>query len=107
MFFDARQQALAQRCDVLQARNAVLRQALAADSRALQAPLAVADQALAGGRWLRAHPQWVAVGVAVLVIWRPRRVWRLGARAWGAWRLWQRVQRWRAAAGPLLPQVRR
>jgi len=107
MFFDARQQALSQRCDAMQARNAELRQALAADSRVLQAPLALADQAVAAGRWLRAHPQWVAVGVAVLVVWRPRRVWRLGRRAWGAWRLWQRVQRWRAAVGPLLPPLRR
>lgn len=107
MLFDARQQALAQRCQALQAHNAALRQALAADSRVLQAPLVLADQVLAGGRWLRAHPQWVAVGVAVLVVWRPRRMWRLGNRAWGAWRLWQRAQRWLAAAGPLLPALRR
>ena len=93
MLFDRRQQALAQRCDDLQARSAGLR-------------LALADRALAGLRWLKAHPQWVGIGVAVLVVWRPRRVLRLGARLWGAWQLWGRVQRWQAAAGPLLPRRR-
>lgn len=106
MLFDRRQQALAQRCEALQARSAELRGALARDSQVIQTPLALADRALAGLRWLKAHPQWVGIGVAVLVVWRPRRAWRLGARLWGAWRLWGRVQRWQAAVGPLLPRRR-
>lgn len=104
MFFDSRQQALEQRCDSLQLRSGLLRDRLARDSRVIQTPLALADQALAGWRWLKAHPQWVGVGVAVLAVWRPRRVWRLGVRLWGAWRLWGRVQRWQAAISPLLPR---
>jgi hypothetical protein len=98
MWFDSRQQALARRGELLQARSALLRGALAQDSRALQMPLAVADQVLAGGRWLKSHPEAVAVGVAALVLWRPRRVWRLGRRLWSGWRLWRRAQRWQATA---------
>lgn len=106
MLFDRRQQELAQRCDALQARSAELRVVLARESQVIQTPLALADQALAGLRWLKAHPLWVGIVVAVLVVWRPRRVLRLGARAWGAWRLWGRVQRWQATVGPLLPRRR-
>lgn len=98
MWFDSRQQALARHGEVLQARSALLRAALAQDSRALQVPLALTDQVLAGGRWLKAHPEWVGVGVAVLVLWRPRRAWRLGRRLWSGWRLWRRAQRWQAIA---------
>jgi hypothetical protein len=98
MLFSARQEALARRCEVLQASSALLREAIAQDGQALRAPLALGDQALAGGRWLKAHPEWVGVGVAVLVVWRPRRAWRLGLRLWGGWQLWRRAQRWQAAA---------
>ncbi|MDO8377340.1 MAG: YqjK family protein, partial [Aquabacterium sp.] len=69
MLFDRRQQALAQRCDELQARSAELRGALARNSQVIQTPLAQADRGLAGLRWLKAHPQWVGIGVAVLVVW--------------------------------------
>jgi hypothetical protein len=103
MFTDHRQRALDQQCRVLQARSGVLRDALARDSQALRAPLALADQGLAGLRWLQAHPEWVGVGVAVLVVWRPRRVWRLGTRLWAGWRLWRRVQRWRLAVAAMAP----
>lgn len=101
MLFDRRQQALAQRCEALQARSAELRGALARDSQVIQTPLALADRALAGLRWLKAHPQWVGIGVAVLVVWRPRRAWRLGLRLFGAWRLWSRLQHWAVSPGTL------
>lgn len=102
MFFDARQRQLALRCQALQLRSATLREALARDSQGLQPALALADRLHASGRWLLAHPQWVGAGVALLVVWRPRRAWRLGLRAWSAWRLWRRLRRWQAALpGPL------
>lgn len=94
MVFDARQRQLALRSQLLQARSAALREGLARDVQVLRPPLAAADQVLAGVRWLRAHPQWVGVGVAVLVVWRPRRAWRVGIRLWAGWRLWQRALRW-------------
>lgn len=102
MLFDGALQQLDRRCATLQQRSAVLRDAAARDGRALQAPLAVGDQLLAGWRWLMANPVWIGVGVAGLVVWRPRRAWRLGARAWRGWRLWRRAQRWRVAVGLLL-----
>ena len=94
MLFDTRQQALAARCEALQARNARLRRQLADDSRVLQAPLALADRAVAGLRWLRLHPQWLLAGAATLLILRPRRTWRLGRRLWSGWRAWQQIRRW-------------
>lgn len=103
MFFERRQRQLALRSAALQQRSTALRQAVARDSQVLRPPLALADQVLAGGRWLKAHPQWLGVGVAVLVVWRPRRAWRLAARLWGGWRLWRRVQRWQAMAMALRP----
>ena len=98
MLFETRQRELAQRCQDLQARSGLLRESIAQDSLALRPPLAAADQVLAAGYWLKAHPEWVGLGVTLLVVWRPRRIWRLSLRLWGGWRLWQRAQRWQAAA---------
>jgi len=103
MFFKLQHQAVDKRRQQLLARNAVLRQRLGQDAQALRTPLALADQVRGGWRWLQAHPQWLGLGVALLVVWRPRRMLRLGGRLWAGWRLWQRLQRWRAHVGPLLP----
>ncbi len=105
MFFDARQQALAARRQQLQHRSAALRGQLAEDAQVLRTPLAVADQVRRGWRWLKAHPQWVGVGVAVLVVWRPRRVVWLAGRLWVGWRLWQRLHRWRYTFAPVALQL--
>ncbi len=100
MFFDARHQALAQRCQQLQDRSALLRGRLAEDAEVLRTPLALADQVRRGWRWLKAHPQWVGVGVAVLVVWQPRRLAWVAVRLLAGWRLWQRLHRWRSALPP-------
>ena len=105
MFFDARQQALAERRQQLQRRSAVLRGRLADDAEVLRTPLALADQVRQGWRWLMAHPQWLGVGVAVLAIWRPGRIGWLAARLWAGWRLWQRLHRWRHRLSPVALQV--
>lgn len=109
MFFDAQQQALADRGRQLQARSAALRGQLAVDADVLRTPLALADQVRRGWHWLKANPQQVAVGVgaavALLVVWRPRRLAWLAGRMWAGWRLWQRVQRWRSRLGPVAVQL--
>ena len=109
MFFDAQQQALVDRGRQLQARSAALRGQLAVDADVLRTPLALADQVRRGWHWLKANPQQVAVGVgaavALLVVWRPRRLAWLAGRMWAGWRLWQRVQRWRSRLGPVAVQL--
>jgi hypothetical protein len=105
MFFDAQQQALADRGRQLQARSAALRGQLAVDADVLRTPLALADQVRRGWQWLKANPHWVGVAVAVLVVWRPRRLAWLAGRLWAGWRLWQRLHRWRSRLGPVALQV--
>lgn len=105
MFFDAQQQALADRGRQLQARSAALRGQLAVDADVLRTPLALADQVRRGWHWLKANPQWVGVAVALLVVWRPRRLAWLAGRMWAGWRLWQRLHRWRNRLGPVAVQL--
>lgn len=109
MFFDKQQQTLAARGHALQARSAALRHQLATDAQVLRTPLALADQVRRGWQWLKAHPQQVGmgvgVGVALLVLWRPRRVAWLAGRLWAGWRLWQRLHRWRDRLGPMATQL--
>ncbi len=105
MFFDAQQQALADRGRQLQAKSAALRVQLAVDADVLRTPLAVADQVRRGWHWLKANPQWVGVAVALLVVWRPRRLAWLAGRMWAGWRLWQRLHRWRNRLGPVAVQL--
>jgi YqjK-like protein len=105
MFFDAQQQALAERGRQLQARSAALRGQLAVDADVLRTPLALADQVRRGWHWLKVNPHWVGVAVAVLVVWRPRRLAWLAGRLWAGWRLWQRLHRWRSRLGPVAVQV--
>jgi hypothetical protein len=105
MFFDAQQQALADRGRQLQARSAALRGQLAVDADVLRTPLALADQVRRGWHWLKANPHWVGVAVALLVVWRPRRLAWLAGRMWAGWRLWQRLHRWRNRMGPVAVQL--
>jgi YqjK-like protein len=73
-------------------RSSELRSRFAQDAQAWQQPLALADHVHAGWRWLRAHPEVPLAAALVVVVLRPRRVWRLGWRLWAGWRLWQRMQ---------------
>jgi hypothetical protein len=77
----------------LQAQAAAERERLAADARSLRPYVAFVDRVRRTGQVLRAHPEWVAAGVAVLFIWKPRRVLRAGPRLWAAWRALQSVRR--------------
>lgn len=74
-------------------RSTALRLQFAREARVLEAPLAVADRVRDGVRWLRSHPEVVLGGVVVVVVLRPRVAWRWALRSWGAWRVWQGLQR--------------
>lgn len=84
--FLTRRDALAERRAALLARSAVLRARLQQQAQVLDAPLALADRGVAGLCWLRRHPQVPLAAVAVVVVLRPRRAWRLAVRAWALWR---------------------
>lgn len=99
MWFDREQAELQIRREQLRLRSTELRLKLATQSQVLVAPLALADQVRAGLLWLRAHPQTPLLVLGVLLLARPRRALRWAGRAWWAWGLWQRGQRWWLAAG--------
>lgn len=84
---------LARRQQALLLRSAALRDDLGRQLAPLATPLALADQARAGWHWLRARPLVPLTTLAVVVVMRPRRAWRLGWRVWAAWRGWQRLHR--------------
>lgn len=88
-----RRAALARRQQLLLVRSSELRGQIAHDALAWQQPLVLADHLHAGWRWLRAHPEAPLAAAAVLLVLRPRRVWRWGWSLWSGWRLWLRLQK--------------
>jgi len=84
-------------------RSAALRASLAEQSLVLQAPLAVADVVRDAGRWLYRERGWVAGGIVVVLVVRPRRAWRVLRFGWWLWRSARRVQPWLVAAGLIAP----
>ena len=79
-----RRQELALRREQLLARSDQLRQALTVQSAAWGPVLAMGDRARAAGRWVQQHPGIVLSAVVVVVVVRPRLVWRWSLRAWSA-----------------------
>ena len=89
MFFGGRERELELRRAALLDRSASLRREVVERSAVLQPPLRLADGALAGWRWLKAHPDAVVAGVAVVVVVRPRGAWRVARWSWRGWRTWR------------------
>lgn len=89
----ARRQALALRKERLLLRSEQLRDEVTAQSQALVPWLQLAEAPRSAWDWGRTHPLMVAVALAGLAIWRPRRVWRWGWRAWSVYRWWQSLRR--------------
>jgi hypothetical protein len=93
MSFTASHRRLQLRRERLRLRSAELRLTVGEHARVLEAPLALADQVRAGAAWLRANPEWPLGALALLVVLRPRRVFRWAGRLYWGWSLWRRGQR--------------
>ncbi|MBE2258991.1 MAG: YqjK-like family protein [Candidatus Accumulibacter sp.] len=73
------------------------RERLGRDLQPVGEALQTADRAVAtirkGTTYVKQHPEVVTVGVALLVVVQPRRVWRWSKRAFFAWRSWRMLCR--------------
>lgn len=58
-----------------------------------------ADKVRAGAKFLRAHPEWLAGGVVLLAVLRPRKAWRWGRRGAMVWGLWKKLKDKLGASG--------
>ena len=74
-------------------RSAQLRRELSVQSEVLVAPFAQADRVKGGLLWLRRHPVYLAVLVAVVVVIKPRNALSKLGRAWTIWRTVERFLR--------------
>lgn len=70
-------------------RAATQREELADLARHLRAPAAAIDHVKSAVQTLKAHPVLLAFPLAVLALWRPRRIIAWGGRAWMVWRFWR------------------
>jgi hypothetical protein len=83
---------IALRRERLIAQAAQQRATLAQTVRTWRAPLVLADQGLMALRYLKQHPAWLAGGVAVIVMLRPRGARKWLGRAWLAWKMARRLR---------------
>jgi hypothetical protein len=83
---------IALRRERLIAQAAQQRTALAQSVQPWRTPLALADQGLVALRYLKQHPAWVAGGVAVVVMLRPRAVGKWVGRVWLLWKMVHRLR---------------
>lgn len=83
---------LVQKRSMLLAQIAAERSALAYQGAALRPAAQVIDKVSSGVRYVSAHPEILLVPVAVLALWRPRRILSLAVSGLGFWRM---LQGWR------------
>lgn len=69
-------------------RTADLRERMSTHAEGLSPVFLAVDRLREAGAALVGYPEWVATAVIVLVIARPRRLWRWSRRAIIGWRLW-------------------
>lgn len=81
---------LARRREILLARSTLLRKQLVEQAVVLSPVFSTADRLQEAYWWIRAHPEALAAGALALMVWRPRKAWSLGWRAWSMWKLYQR-----------------
>ena len=95
-----REQELLIRRQQLCARSGQLRSDLLGGIQMLQPQSLLAESASAALLWARAHAGWALGGAAVVVLLRPRRIWRWSSKLFGAWQLIRRLQPiWAVVAG--------
>ncbi len=76
--------------------SADLRQAIKNDVSGLGPLFQAGDAVVVGVRWLRQHAGLVAGVSALLLVARPRRLWRWTRRGLSAWRAWRKLKAWSA-----------
>lgn len=87
----------------LQMQAATQRLQMAQHLQAFAPAFAAADAAHSAGRWLKAHPQWLAGAAVALLVARPRAAFRWLRRGFFAWRALRRA---REALHSLIPAAR-
>ena len=85
--------ALAHKRAMLVAQIGAERAALAQQGAALRPAARMIDKVVAGVRYLKSHPAVLLLPIAILVLWRPRRLLAFAASGLGLWRLAQRGRR--------------
>lgn len=81
-------------------RSAALRASIAEQSAVFETPFAVADRIHAGARWAwRERVALIGGATVVMIVLRPRRIWKLAGLALWVWRRKRRLRRWLTAAG--------
>jgi hypothetical protein len=78
----------------LRARSEMLRQNIAARGKSLAGLCGAFDRLQSSARWVKQHPYSIGLGVALLALLKPRRIWpalRWGARLFLLRRGWRRI----------------
>lgn len=92
----AKAMALMHKRAVLVAQIGVERAALAQQGAALRPAALMIDKVNAGIRYLKSHPGILLLPVAILALWRPRRLLAFAVSSLGVWRLvrrgWHRLR---------------
>lgn len=71
-----------------------LARALAPVGTALQAMDRGAERLRQARAWAAAHPTGVSAAIVLIMVWRPRFVWRVVRRGYRLWRNWPRIREW-------------
>lgn len=82
--------ALMRKRAVLLAQISTERAALAQQTGQLRPAAQMVDKARAGVRYVKSHRAILLLPIAILTIWRPRRILSMVASGLGVWRLFQR-----------------